>query len=121
MDDARVWEFEDSLWKGSADHYRECVDQECLMVLPQPPYVVMGSEAIESVSDTPRWTKTEISEQKISRPQEGMIVVAYRMMAEREGVDPYEAHCTSTYRRVSHEHWQVVQHQQTPLIAIGKS
>jgi hypothetical protein len=38
----------------------------------------------------------------------------------RELVDDetYEAHCTSTYRRLSHEEWRVVQHQQTPRLAI---
>ena len=38
MDDDRVWSFEKSLWTGDADHYRELVDAECLMVLPTPPF-----------------------------------------------------------------------------------
>lgn len=113
MDDDRVWSFEKSLWTGGADHYRELVDDECLMVLPQPPFVLSGSQAIETVAHTPRWSEVDISEGQIARPQEGLIVIAYHAKASRDG-ETYEAHCTSTYRRLSPEVWRVVQHQQTP-------
>lgn len=114
MEDQRVWEFEESLWTADADHYRESIDDECLMVLPELPFVMGGGEAIEAVSKTPRWSRVEISERRVSRPQEGLIVIAYKARAEREGTPPYEAYCTSTYRRLAHEEWRVVQHQQTP-------
>ena len=113
MDDDRVWSFEKSLWTCDADHYRELVDQECLMVLPQPPFVLGGTQAIEAVASTPRWAEIEILDKRISRPQEGLIVIAYQAKAKRDG-ETYEAHCTSTYRRLEHEVWRVVQHQQTP-------
>jgi hypothetical protein len=56
MEDTRVWEFEESLWKADFEHYRESIDKGCLMVVPQPPHVLAGYEAIEAVSNTPRWT-----------------------------------------------------------------
>lgn len=119
MDDDRVWSFEKSLWDGSPDHYRERVDDECLMVLPHPPFVLSGRQAIEAVANTPRWTKIAFSKGQIARPQEGLIVVAYHVDASRDD-ETYEAHCTSTYRRLSHEVWRVVQHQQTPpLVRAG--
>jgi hypothetical protein len=114
MDDARVWSFEKSLWTGDADHYRELIDQECVMVVPTPPFVLQGNDAIEAVAHTPRWDVVELSEGHIVRPQEGLIVVAYHAQASRDGGETYEANCTSTYRRLSHEEWRVVQHQQTP-------
>ena len=117
MDDDRVWAFEKSLWVGDADHYRELVDDECLMVLPQPPFVVSGRQAIEAVADTPRWSDVEIADRQISRPQEGLIVIAYNAKASRAD-EIYEANCTSTYRRLSHEVWRVVQHQQTPPLTL---
>ena len=52
MDDSRVWSFEEGLWTGSAEHYRELIDDECLMVLPTPPYVLSGEQAVGAVSDT---------------------------------------------------------------------
>lgn len=117
MDDNRVWSFEKSLWVGDADHYRELVDGECLMVLPHPPFVMSGKQAIEAVANTPRWSNIDISNGQISRPQEGLIVIAYNAKASRDD-ETYEANCTSTYRRLSHEEWRVVQHQQTPPLAI---
>ena len=114
MDDDRVWAFEESLWTADAEHYRKSIDDECLMVLPAPPFVFSGEQSIKAVSETPRWSRVELSERRVSRPQEGLIVVAYRARAEREGSGGYEAHCTSTYRRLEHEEWRVVQHQQTP-------
>ncbi len=116
MDDTRVWNFEEGLWTGDAAHYRELIDDECLMVLPEPPYVMSGQQAIEAVASTPRWSSVALSEKQIARPEEGLIVVAYQALAKREGKDEYRAHCTSTYRRLEHEKWRVVQHQQTPPI-----
>lgn len=115
MDDDRVWAFEESLWIANADHYRESIDDQCLMVLPQSPFVMSGGEAIEAVASTPRWDEVDLSERRVSRPEEGMIVVAYRARAKK-GEEAYEAHCTSTYRRRGHEDWLVVQHQQTPSL-----
>ncbi|UFN50553.1 DUF4440 domain-containing protein [Roseomonas sp. OT10] len=119
MEDERVWSFEESLWTGDAAHYRECIDPECLMVLPMPPYVMSGEQSVAAVSGTPRWARAALTERQVARPQEGLIVVAYKARAERDGVPPYEAHCTSTYRRLAHEAWRVVQHQQTPPLKAG--
>lgn len=116
MDDDRVWSFEKSLWDGSPDHYRELIDDECLMVLPHPPFVLGGREAIEAVAGTPRWTEVAFSKERISRPQEGIIVIAYHVEASRDD-ETYAAACTSTYRRLEHEVWRVIQHQQTPPLA----
>lgn len=49
MEDARVWEFESSLWTGDAERYQELIDPECLMVLPEQDYVYTGTQAIEAV------------------------------------------------------------------------
>lgn len=119
MDDQRIWAFEESLWTADAEHYRASIDDECLMVLPQPPYVMEGAQAIEAVAATPRWTSVELADRRVARPQEGLIVVAYTAHAAKDDAAPYVAHCTSTYRRIAHEEWRVVQHQQTPPIALG--
>lgn len=117
MDDDRVWNFEASLWTGDAEHYRALIDDECLMVLPMLPFVFSGKQAIETVAASPRWTETNFSKQRIARPEEGLIVVAYHIEAKR-GEEHYAAHCTSTYRRRGHEDWLVVQHQQTPPLKL---
>ena len=53
MEDNRIWAFEESLWTGDAAHYRELIDDECVMVLPEQPFVLSASQAIEAVADTP--------------------------------------------------------------------
>jgi len=113
MEDARIWEFEESLWTEGRENYQAKIDDECLMVLPQPPFVYKSKDAVDAVSDTPRWERAELTERQVMRPQEGLIVIAYRAQASR-GDESYEAHCTTTMRRLSHDEWRVVQHQQTP-------
>lgn len=123
MHDERIREFETALWVGGEDVYRRSVDPQCLMAVPAAPFLMSGSEAIEAVSKTPRWTSVEFDDLRIARPQEGLIVIAYGVRASREG-EAYSAYCTSTYRRIEHEVWKVVQHQQTlapTAIATGAS
>jgi hypothetical protein len=117
MDDGRVWEFEHSLWVGEADQYERLIDPECLMVLPEQTYVFTGGMAIEAVQKTPRWSEVAFSDQQVARPQEGLIVLAYKAEARRDD-EAYTAYCTTTLRRLEHDEWRVVQHQQTvPLSA----
>jgi len=118
MNDERVWNFETSLWTEGPDNYREKVDEAVLMVLPTPPFVFEGGQAIEAVASTPVWETAELTERRVSRPEENHIVVAYKVEASRDG-ETYTAWCTSTYRRLEHEVWRVVQHQQTPPLAMG--
>ena len=121
MDDQRIWRSEESLWTADPAHYRESIDNECLMVVPAKPFIMSGEQSIEAVSATPRWSRVELSDRQVSRPQEGLIVIAYKARAEREGTPPYEAYCTSTYRRLEHERWRVIQHQQTLQPIVGDS
>lgn len=117
MDDERIWTFEKSLWTADAEHYQDGVDDGVVMVLPTEPFVLQGAAAKEAVKNTPRWSEVDLSHRTVSRPQEGLIVVAYHAKVARED-ETYEAWCSSTYRRVAHEEWTVVQHQQTPPLAL---
>jgi hypothetical protein len=112
VDDQRVWALERDLWIGSSELYADAIDDECLMVLARPPFILNGGEAIEAVKATPRWSEVEFSEQRISRPQEGLLVAAYSVRASRQDGESFQAHCTTTYLRLAHEEWRVVQHQQ---------
>ena len=113
MEDGRVWAFEESLWTGDAEHYRDLIDSECVMVLPVPPFVLTGKQAIDAVADTPRWSTVVLTDRQIMRPQEGLVAIAYKATASRAGSDDYMAFCTTTMRRLEHDVWRVVQHQQT--------
>lgn len=116
MDDQRVADFERELWTGGEDVYRRSIADDCLMVLPEAPFVMTGEQAIEAVSKTPRWSEVELNDLQVSRPQEGLIVIAYKAAARR-GEQNYEAYCTSTYRRLGDDDWRIIQHQQTLSLA----
>lgn len=115
MDDDRIWEFERELWVGGPEVYEKKVAPTCVMALPAAPYLYDGRAATEAVKDTPRWDEAEFADTRVERPQEGLIVIAYRMRARRGAEKEYHALCTSTLQRLAHEEWVVVQHQQTPL------
>lgn len=119
MEDNRIWAFEESLWTGDAAHYHELIDDECIMVLPDQPFVLTGQQAIEAVSATPRWSDVTFSEQQVVRPQEGLIAIAYKAEASRPDAAGYVAYCTTTMRRLEHDVWRVIQHQQTPPLIAG--
>lgn len=121
MEDDRVWAFEKSLWQADPEHYREAIDPEVRMALPTPPFLFSGEHAIKAVAGTPRWSNVAFEDGTISRPQHGLIVVAYTAHAQRDGHEEYVAHCTSTYRLNDSHEWQVVQHQQTPKLSVGAS
>lgn len=121
MDDAQIWTLEESLWTGGPERYRELVGDACVMVLPTAPFVFTGQQAIEAVSDTPRWSEVAFGDQQVMQPQDGVVVIAYHVKAKREGADAYEAYCTTTWQRSDPDEWHVVQHQQTPPIAAGAS
>ena len=107
MTDDRVWEFEESLWAGSAERYQELLDPDCLMVLPEPPFVMAGAQAVAAVSDTPRWVRVITSQRQVKRPQDGLIVVGYKVEAFKNEGKAYEAYCTSTHRRLEHGVWRM--------------
>ncbi|BAK65203.1 MULTISPECIES: DUF4440 domain-containing protein [Sphingobium] len=112
MEDDRVWSHEKALWTGSAEQFAAALDESCLMVVPAPPYVLEGRDAIESIAATPRWAEVTLAHGCIVRPQDGLIVAAYEAYAKRPDATEMRAWCTSTWRRIAHDDWRLVQHQQ---------
>jgi hypothetical protein len=96
MDDDRIVEFERALWIGEGDVYRRCVSRDCLMVVPEQPFLLRGEDAIAAVEQSPRWDHAEICDLEVDRAEEGLIVIGYRAEASR-GQEHYTAYCTSTY------------------------
>lgn len=112
MDDARLWGSEKSLWTTDQAGYQTVIADDALMVLPGHQNVLVGADAIHAVSATPKWTEVTFTQQNVSRPQEGLIVVAYAVEASKDN-ERYSARCTTTYLRLAHEEWCVIQHQQS--------
>jgi hypothetical protein len=118
MDDARIWSFEESLWKADGERYAACIDEAYVLVVPMEPYIMDGKKSAALLAQTPRWEAVTFENRHVSRPEEGLIVIAYHVSASR-GTEQYDAWCSSTYRRLAHGDWRVVQHQQTPKLAVS--
>lgn len=116
MPDHAIGTLEESLWTGDAARYRELVDGRCVMVLPSAPFIRSGTEAIDAVSETPRWSGVTFSKQRSAQASDDLVVIAYHARGERGGASGYEAYCTSTWHRFPGQEWRVVQHQQLPPI-----
>ncbi|MBO9574475.1 MAG: DUF4440 domain-containing protein [Sphingobium sp.] len=114
MEDERVWHHEKLLWTGSHEEFNHAIEAHSLVVGPMPPFVMEGQEIIQTVAKGPRFADVTMAHRRIARPQEGLIVVAYKAIAPGHGEDDYNAWCTTTWRRIAHDEWRVVQHQQTP-------
>lgn len=114
MDDERVWRFEESLWRATDERYHDRVDPDCVMALSRAPHVFAGEAAVEAVSGTPDWDEVAFRDRVVRRPQEGLIVIGYHVVAA-SGQTRFAAACTSVYRRRGHEDWTVVQHAQIAL------
>ena len=120
MDDERVWALEESLWTGGPDNFRNLLDEASLTLVPTAPFLLDSEQTIASIEKAPRWKEVVMAHRKVVRPQEGLIVLGYRAVARRDEAEDYNAWCTSTWRRVAHDEWRLVQHQQmqaadTPL------
>lgn len=114
MDDQRALAIEESLWTGDPSGYPDLIDPACLMVIPAPPHVLPAAEALRTMSKGQRWSRVTFHDPHSARPEEGLIVLAYRATANKHDGSNYVADCTSTWRRQGHEDWKLVQHQQTP-------
>ena len=122
MEDARIWEMEEKLWHGGEEVYQQLVDDEVVMALPAEPFIFSRQQAIDAVKNTPRWDEVRFSDQQVSRPEEGLIVIGYRVDARR-GEEEYRCYASSTMRRRGHDDWTVVQHSQVvpPKMAVTGS
>jgi len=50
-----------SLWAGDPAHYADSIDDEALLVVPAPPFILKGQQAAEAMGKTPRWSGVEFS------------------------------------------------------------
>jgi hypothetical protein len=107
-------EFEESLWRASGEPYHERIDPECITALSHASQIFGGRDAVDAVTGTPEWDEVSFTDRTISRPEEGLIVVGYRVNAEKAGTS-FTAVCTSVYRHRAHEDWTVVQHAQVAI------
>jgi len=120
MEDARIWQMEEKLWHGGDEVYETLVDENVVMALPAEPFIFSRDQAKQAVKNTPVWDEVRFSNQKVSRPEEGLIVIGYQVEATRGG-ETYRCYASSTMMRRGHDDWTVVQHSQVvpPKMAVN--
>jgi hypothetical protein len=111
MNDEMSWKMEERLWLDGISAYEEILDPACLMAFPG--VGVLGFAAIfKGLEGAARWATVKMTDCKVSRSGNDVVVLGYTAEGQREGAQPYRCFCTSTYRAVG-EDWKLVQHQQT--------
>lgn len=118
MEDTRIWEMEAKLWHGGREVYEALVDEAVVMTLPLEPFLFSRDAAIAQVERSPRWDEVNFSNQTVTRPEEGLIVIGYQVEASR-GAEHYGCFASSTLRRRGHDDWSVVQHSQMVPLKMG--
>lgn len=118
MDDERIWAMEEKLWRGGDGVYERLVDENVVMALPAAPFLFSRDAAKRAVENSPRWDEVRFSDQTVSRPEEGLIVIGYQVEATR-GEETYRCVASSTLMRRGHEDWTVVQHSQVVPLKLG--
>jgi hypothetical protein len=107
-----LWTIEEALWLEGNDAYRSHMADECLMLFGSMG-ILEGAEIIATLENAPRWASVDMNDRHMAVNGQ-TTVIAYQAVGRREGADPYQALCSSTYVRQDGG-WKIVQHQQTPL------
>ena len=115
-EDDEIWALEERFWTEGAESARSMTAKGAVFVLPYPPGILQGDSVWRESLAAQRWRSVLFSERYFKR-EKSVVVLAYRVSAERAGTPIYEALCTSTYL-LDDGKWLRVVHQQTPLSQI---
>jgi len=113
METDRLWEMERRFWLDGPDFHAAHMARQAVMVFPPPAGILARSESLAGLADAPRWRSVDMEETSAAGLG-ATVVLAYRVLARRDGEDTYRALCSSTYVR-SRGAWGLLSHHQTPL------
>lgn len=105
------WRALSSTGQAAAEFYEWVLDDTVLMLLPGGMVVDDRSAIVESMSGQP-WSSFQLEDMRVLHPTADVGVVAYGVVARREGSAEYSALISTSYvRRVNG--WKLTLHQQT--------
>lgn len=105
------WDLELRLWLEGAAAFEESMAHESVMAFA-PTGIMLNDEIVAGLRSAPRWSDVTLLDRVQTRPTGTVTVLGYRVDAKRDGTEPYQALCTSTYVLID-GYWWIVQHQQT--------
>lgn len=105
---------ERKLWTGSADAYREHLDERCLVAFTEMAGVSSREEVVATVDGGgPRWQEPTMEVEGLLQPTPDLALITYRAETSKQGAE-YRALVTSAYAR-REGGWKMCFHQQTAL------
>lgn len=99
--------------EASKKFYSSALRDDAVMLFPGGMIIEGKEKILQSLAAQP-WKSFQIEEPRVISLSESAEVLVYRVIAQREGGEPYVALINSTYE-LSGGMWKLVLHQQTPV------
>ena len=106
------WQALSSTHEEAQNFYRSHLAEDAVMVFPGETRIEGKEEILESIGAQP-WSSFQIEQPRVLSLSERSGIVVYRVTAQREEGEPYEALISSTY--TFDGAWKLAFHQQTPV------
>ncbi len=114
--EATLLGLEEGFWRAAGDRERYAANLAPDAVHVIPGWGVADREPVlAAVAGSEPWGTFTIDDPRVVALSEESAALVYSARAERAGQDPYAAAITSVYRRREGA-WELVVHQQTPLV-----
>jgi hypothetical protein len=112
-DEATLWDLEERFWTGELDSARATTAKDAVMIFPYPAGLLQGDRIWNRLKQGTRWRSVGMTDRRLMR-RGALVVLAYRVSAEKADAPIYEALCASTYLH-DEDRWLRISHQQTPV------
>jgi hypothetical protein len=108
----RAWGALSSSGEAAVGFFGQILDRTALMLLPGGLVRDDRAAMLEAMSGQP-WSRYDLPDMRVIHPAPDVGVLAYGVVALREGSPEYSALVSGTYVRGG-DGWRLVLHQQTP-------
>lgn len=111
--DEDLWRLEEAFWTSDRDSARTATAAGAIVIYPYPIGILQGDDTWAHLPADTGWRLIEIADRSVSR-QGSVVVLAYRVRAQKPDGPIHEALCASTWLNDAGR-WLRLAHQQTPV------
>ncbi|OHB31730.1 MAG: hypothetical protein A2790_02630 [Phenylobacterium sp. RIFCSPHIGHO2_01_FULL_69_31] len=112
-----LFQVEQGFWLAGKDHFRQHVDESCLLAFPQAGEmhgIFSNQQVAETVTSPTRWRDLTMSNRLLLEVTDDVAVISYRADVTRADGEPYSALISSGYVRRDGG-WKLAFHQHSPV------
>ncbi|MBJ7410017.1 MAG: hypothetical protein JHD15_06570 [Phenylobacterium sp.] len=112
-----LFQAEEGFWLAGKDHFRQHVDECCLLAFPQAGEmhgIFSNPQVAETVTSPTRWRDLTMSNRLLLEVTDDVAVISYRADVTRADGEPYSALISSGYVR-REAGWKLAFHQHSPV------